>query len=77
MASSSSGSSPALAGNHLPYLLDRTEEFNAFQQPPFSAPFTSSRGSIGGLISPLTRGEFRFVSKDSLVLAADSSPQAR
>ncbi|CAD6585865.1 MAG: hypothetical protein ASARMPRED_002330 [Alectoria sarmentosa] len=56
MASSSSDSSPALAGNRLPYLLDRTEEFNAFQQPSLSAPFTSSRGSIGGLISPLTRG---------------------
>lgn len=56
MASSSSDSSPALAGNHLPYPLDRTEEFNAFSQPSLSAPFTSSRGSIGGLISPLTRG---------------------
>ncbi|KAM0800151.1 hypothetical protein BDR22DRAFT_909030 [Usnea florida] len=56
VASSSSDSSPAMAGNQLPYLLDRTEEFNAFQQPSLSAPFTSSRGSIGGLISPLTRG---------------------
>lgn len=63
MASSSSDSSPALAGNHLPYPLDRTEEFNAFSQPSLSAPFTSSRGSIGGLISPLTRGKFRFISR--------------
>ena len=57
MASSSSDSSPALAGNHLPYLLDRTEDFNAFSQPSPSAPFPLSRGSVGGLISPLTRGE--------------------
>ena len=57
MASSSSDSSPALVGNNLPYLLDRTEDFNAFSQPSLSAPFTSSRGSVGGLISPLTRGE--------------------
>lgn len=56
MASSSSDSSPALAGDHLPYSLDCTEEFNAFSQPSLSALFTTSRGSISGLISPLTRG---------------------
>ena len=65
MASSSSDSSPALAGNHLPYLLDRTEDFNAFSQPSLSAPFTSSRGSIGGLVSPLTRGERLIIPKVS------------
>lgn len=56
VASSSSDSSPALAGMHLPYQLDHTEEFSTFSQPCLSAPFTSSRGSIGGLISPMTRG---------------------
>ena len=69
IASSSSDSSPALAGNQLPYLMDQAEDFNAFSQASLSAPFTSSRGSIGGLISPLTRG----VSGSYILSAIDHS----
>ena len=65
--STSSESSPALVSGHLP------EEYHTFSQLPLSAPYLSSRGSIGGeLVSPLTRGKIHFMSRALCIFATDS-----
>ena len=62
--STSSESSPALVGGHLP------EEYHTYSQ--LSAPFLSSRGSIGGdLVSPMTRGKIYSVSKALCITATN------
>lgn len=66
--STSSESSPALVGGHLP------EEYHTYSQ--LSAPFLSSRGSIGGdLVSPMTRGKIYFVSKALCISATNGLTQ--
>ncbi len=66
--STSSESSPALVGGHLP------EEYHTYGQ--LSAPFLSSRGSIGGeLVSPMTRGKIDCLSKALCIFATNGSTQ--
>ena len=68
--STSTDSSPALVGGHLP------EDFNVCSQLPLSTPYFSARGSIGGeLVSPLTRGEIHHVSNSFCVFITDDSAQ--
>ena len=55
-------------GGHLP------EEYHTYSQ--LSAPFLSSRGSIGGdLVSPMTRGKIYFVSKALCTFATNGLTQ--